>query len=158
MAGSTETTLNKHIRVLPEQWKRIERAAPGNTLAPNQLVVQLAIEALDRRDWPRSETEIRVTRASLFVAQVLARDLIVAGRDKEVEEVGDSMSTIAPDPDAETQNTTQPPTTPGLPKSMSTRPEPPIEFTSDRDDATPLSTRHSSSTLALPNPRATTSQ
>ena len=52
MAESTERTINKHIRVLPEQWERIERAAQGTALTANQLVMELAIEALDRRQWP----------------------------------------------------------------------------------------------------------
>ena len=48
----------------------------GERSTPNQLVIELAIEALDRREWPRSEAETRVARASLFAAQVLARNLI----------------------------------------------------------------------------------
>ena len=35
MAESTERTINKHIRVLPEQWERIERAAQGTALTAN---------------------------------------------------------------------------------------------------------------------------
>ena len=97
MANSTDKTLSKHIRVLPEQWERIERASQGTALTPNQLVVELAIEALDRREWPTTETEIRVARASLFAAQALARDLIADGREKEVEEIRNFISTVVPD-------------------------------------------------------------
>ena len=99
MPDSTEKTINKHIRVLPEQWQRIERAAQGSAFTPNQLVIELAIEALDRREWPRSEAETRVARASLFAAQVLARDLIANGRNDEVEEIREFISTIVPDRD-----------------------------------------------------------
>lgn len=91
-----------HIRVLPEQWDRIERAGQGSDLTSSQLITELAIEALDRREWTRSEAETRLARASLFNAQVLARDLIAAGRDKEVEEMREFISTIVPDPDAHT--------------------------------------------------------
>ena len=100
MPESTERTINKHIRVLPDQWERIERAAQGTALTANQLVIELAIEALDRRDWPNTEAEIRVARASLFTAQALARDLIAAGREHEVDEIRDFISTIVPEPDA----------------------------------------------------------
>lgn len=99
MAESTERTINKHIRVLPEQWERIERTAQGTALTANQIVIELAIEALDRRDWPKTEAEVRVARASLFAAQAIARDLIAAGRENEVEEIREFISTIVPDPD-----------------------------------------------------------
>ena len=97
MADSPEKTQNKHIRVLPEQWERIEQAAQGSILTANQLVIELAIEALDRREWPRTEAETRVARASLFTAQAIARDLIAEGRENEVEEIRDFISTIVPD-------------------------------------------------------------
>ena len=60
----------------------------------------LAMEALDRREGPRSVAELRVARASLFAAQAFARDLIAAGREAEVEEIRAFISTIVPDPDA----------------------------------------------------------
>ena len=97
MADSTEKTVKKNIRVLAEQWERIARAAEGSALTANQLVMELAIEALDRRERPQTIAEIRVARASLFAAQAIARDLIAAGREKEVEEIRDFISTIVPD-------------------------------------------------------------
>ena len=100
MADSPERTINKHIRVLPEQWERIEQAAQGTALTANQLVMELAIEALDRRDWPSTEAEVRVARASLFAAQAMARDLIASGREQEVQEIREFISTIVPDPAA----------------------------------------------------------
>ncbi len=39
-------------------------------------------------------------RASLFAAQALARDLISAGRENEVQEIREFISTTVPDPDA----------------------------------------------------------
>ena len=72
MSAPTQELLHKHVRVHPEQWARVEQAARGTALTPNQLVIELAIEALDRRLWPNTETEIRVARASLFAAQAIA--------------------------------------------------------------------------------------
>ena len=48
-------------------------------------MVELAIEALDRREWPATEAEIRMYRASLFTAQVLPRALIDTAREKLAE-------------------------------------------------------------------------
>ena len=92
----------KNIRVTAEQWTRIEEVARERQVSPNQLVVELAIETLDRREWPDTEAEIKVARASLFTAQVLARDLIDKGREQEVRDIRDFISTIVPDPDAAT--------------------------------------------------------
>ena len=92
-------SLQKNIRITAEQWKRIEEAASEHQVSPNQLVVELAIEALDRREWPSTEAEIKVARASLFAAQALARGLIADGREQEVREIRDFISTIVPDVD-----------------------------------------------------------
>ena len=100
MKNSPDGSLHKHIRVSRAQWERIERAAEGSPHSPNQVLVELAIEALDRREWPVTNTEMRVARASLFAAQVLARGLIADGRDQEVQEIRDFISSIVPDPDA----------------------------------------------------------
>ena len=99
MADSKEKALHKHVRIAPEQWERLERAAQGTPHSPNQILVDLAMEALDRREWPGTEVEMRVARASLFSAQAIALDLIAAGREKEVQEIRDFISTIVPDPD-----------------------------------------------------------
>ena len=96
-AKPTARTLQKNIRVTPEQWDRIENAARNRDTSANRLVVELVIEALEHQEWPRTETEIRVARASLFAAQVLARDLISSGREQEIDEIRDFISTIAPD-------------------------------------------------------------
>ena len=52
-------TLQKNIRITSEQWERIENAARERDVLPNQLLVDLAIEALDRRHWPSTEAEVR---------------------------------------------------------------------------------------------------
>ena len=99
MTDSIERTVKKNLRVRPGDWERIERAAEGTALSANQLVMALAMEALDRREGPQSVAELRIARASLFTAQVLARDLIAAGRERDVEEIRAFISTIVPDPD-----------------------------------------------------------
>ena len=55
-------SLQKNIPITAEQWNRIEEAARERQVSPNQLVVELAIEALDRRQWPSTEAEIKVAR------------------------------------------------------------------------------------------------
>ena len=65
------------------------------------------MEALDRREWPGTEVEMRVARASLFTAQAIALDLIATGRENEVQEIRDYISTIVPDPDARSPETKQ---------------------------------------------------
>ena len=90
-------TLQKNIRVTPEQWKRIENAAEERDVSANRLMVELAMEALDRREWPRTNLEIQLLRSSLFAAQAMARDMIAAGREEEVEEIRRDISTVTPD-------------------------------------------------------------
>ena len=99
MAKSHDGSLHKHIRVSREQWERLERAAQGTPWSPNQVLVELAMEALNRRELFSPEAEIRVARASLFAAQAIARDLIATGREHEVDEIRDFIATIVPDTD-----------------------------------------------------------
>ena len=108
MADSNQKALHKHVRIAPEQWERLKQAAQGTPHSPNQILVELAMESLDRREWPGTEVEIRVARASLFTAQAIALDLIAAGREKEVEEIRDFISTIVPDPHAKRPAAHQP--------------------------------------------------
>ncbi|MXY66539.1 MAG: hypothetical protein F4Y85_15150 [Gammaproteobacteria bacterium] len=101
MTDTTEMTVKKTVRVRPEQWELIEQAAKGTRLTANQLVIELAVEALERRKMFSREAEIRVARASLFTAQTIARDLVASGREKEIQEIRDFISTIVPDPDTD---------------------------------------------------------
>lgn len=91
-------TMSKTVRVTDEQWQRIETAAQDHNQSPNHLLVQLAMEALDRREWPRTELEIRLLRSTLFTAEVTARSMIANGREKEVEEIRRDISRITPEP------------------------------------------------------------
>ena len=89
-------TLQKKIRISEEQWKRLETEAADLDTTANRLVVQLALEALDRREWPRTEPEIQLFRSVMFSAQAIARNMIAEGRDDEVEEIRKEISRIAP--------------------------------------------------------------
>ena len=90
-------TLSKTVRVTEEQWNRVENAARKRNESPNHLLVQLAMEALDRREWPRTELEIQLLRSTLFTAQATARNMIAKGRSKEIEEIRREISKIAPE-------------------------------------------------------------
>ena len=91
------TTLAKQIRIDSEQWERIEATAKERNTTANQLVVDLAIGALGRQEWPRTDLEIHMFRSCLFSAQAIARDMIAAGREDEVEEIRKDVSQIAPE-------------------------------------------------------------
>ena len=97
LAKPMARTLQKNIRVTPEQWKRVENAAEERDVSANRLVVELAMEALDRREWPCTELEIQLLRFSMFAARAMARDLISSGREQEIGEIRDFISTILPD-------------------------------------------------------------
>ncbi len=104
MTETTDKTQSRRIRILPGQWARVEKAALGTMQNPNELLVELAIEALDQRELFGKEARVRIARASLFAAQVLARGLIAEGREHEIEEIRDFISTIVPDPDTDSSN------------------------------------------------------
>ena len=101
-------TLQKNVRVTPEQWNRIENAAKERDVSANRLVVELTMEALDRREWPRTEAEIQLLRSSMFAAQAIARDMKKAGRESEIDEISRNISEIAPDLPYKTPGLAQP--------------------------------------------------
>ena len=90
-------TVQKNIRVTPEQWERIEKAADERGTSANQLLLELAIEALDRREWPRTDAEIHLLRSAMFTAQAIARDMQAVGRSDEIAEIARNISKIAPE-------------------------------------------------------------
>ena len=90
-------TIQKNIRVTPEQWKRIESEAEKREMSPNRLVFELAMEALDRNEWPRTEAEIHLLRSAMFVAQAIIRDMEKNGRDEEIEQISRNISEVAPE-------------------------------------------------------------
>ena len=40
------------------------------------------MEALERREWPRTEAEIHLLRSAMFAAQAIIRDMEAAGREE----------------------------------------------------------------------------
>ena len=98
------TTLAKQIRIDSNQWKRIETAAKERNVTANQLVVDLAIGALDRQEWPQTDLEVHMLRSCLFTAQAIARDMIAAGREDEIEEIRRDVSQLAPELPGESSN------------------------------------------------------
>ena len=90
-------TIQKNIRVTPEQWKRIENEVEKREMSPNRLVVEFVMEALERREWPRTEAEIHLLRSAMFTAQAIIRDMERAGREEEIEQISRNISEIAPE-------------------------------------------------------------
>ena len=90
-------TMNKHIRVDEDHWQRIEDAANARGISPSRFIIKAALQDIEDREWPRTELELRVARSCLFTAQVLARDLIAAGREEELEEIRRHVSQLAPE-------------------------------------------------------------
>ena len=90
-------TVSKHIRVDEELWQRLETVARDSDTTANRLLANLASQWLENHEWPRTEVQIRVARASLFTAQAIARDMTADGRKKDVEEILHYVSTIVPD-------------------------------------------------------------
>ena len=90
-------TQQKNIRVTPEQWKRIEKEAEKRDISPNRLVVELTMEAMERREWPRTEAEIHLLRSAMFAAQAIIRDMEKAGREDEIEQISRNISQVAPE-------------------------------------------------------------
>ena len=90
-------TAQKNIRVTPEQWKRIEKEAERREKSPNRLVVELTMEGLGRREWPRTEAEIHLLRSAMFTAQAIIRDMEKAGREEEIEQISRNISEVAPE-------------------------------------------------------------
>ena len=97
MAKRMVQTLQKNIRVTPGQWKRVEKEAEKRGVSANKLVVELTMEALERRDWPRTEAEIHLLRSAMFAAQAIIRDMERTGREEEIEAISRNISEVAPE-------------------------------------------------------------
>ncbi len=90
-------TTQKNIRFTPEQWKRVEKEAEKRGVSANKLVVELAMEGLEHREWPRTEAEIHLLRSAMFVAQAIIRDMERDGREAEIEQISRNISEVAPE-------------------------------------------------------------
>ena len=89
-------TTQKNIRFTPGQWQRVEKEAEKRGVSANRLVVELTMEALERREWPRTEAEIHLLRSAMFSAQAIIRDMERAGREDEIEQISRNISEVAP--------------------------------------------------------------
>ena len=90
-------TIQKNIRVTPEQWKRIENEAEKRKMSPNRLVVEFVMEGLEHRKWPRTEAEIHLLRSAMFTAQAIIRDMEKNGREEEIKIISRNISEVAPE-------------------------------------------------------------
>ena len=90
-------TLNKPIRVDEDHWERIETAANRRGISPSRLLIEFTLQAIEDKQWPHTEAEIRMYRSCLFTAQILARDFVAAGREEELEQIRRDVSQLAPE-------------------------------------------------------------
>lgn len=90
-------TINKHIRIDEDHWKRIEKAAHERGISPSRFMTSAALEAIEGRDWPRTEAEIHLLRSAMFVAQAIIRDMEKAGREEEIKIISRNISEVAPE-------------------------------------------------------------
>ena len=90
-------TINKHIRVDQDHWRRIEKAAQERGISPSRLMISATLEVIEGREWPRTEAEIHLLRSSMFTAQAIIRDMERAGREEEIQEISRNISEVAPE-------------------------------------------------------------
>ena len=90
-------TINKHIRVDKDHWKRIEKAAHERGISPSRLMISATIETIEGRIWPRTEAEIHLLRSAMFTAQAIIRDMERDGREEEIEQISRNISEVAPE-------------------------------------------------------------
>ena len=102
-------TINKHIRVDQDHWRRIENAAQERGISPSRLMISATLEVIEGREWPRTEAEIHLLRSAMFAAQAIIRDMERAGREAEIEQISRNISEVAPElPRNPGQNRPQP--------------------------------------------------
>ena len=100
-----------HIRIDAEHRRPTESLANERRTTPNQLLVELAVEALGSGEWPRNPLEIQMLRSCPFTVQATACDMTAAGRKEEldVDEICRDISQIAPEvPGKATKSATHP--------------------------------------------------
>ena len=90
-------TINKHIRVDQDHWRRIEKEAHERGISPSRLMISATLEAIEGREWPRTEVEIHLLRSSMFTAQAIIRDMEKAGREEEIQQISRNISEVAPE-------------------------------------------------------------
>ena len=90
-------TINKHIRVDEDHWKQIENEAHKRGISPSRLMISAALEAIEGREWPRTEAEIHLLRSVMFTAQAIIRDMERDRREEEIEQISRNISEVAPE-------------------------------------------------------------
>ena len=55
----------------------------------------MALEAIEDRKWPRTETEIHLLRSAILATQAILRDMKRDGREKEIEQISRDISKVA---------------------------------------------------------------
>ena len=90
-------TINKHIRVDQDHWRRIEKAAQERGISPSRLMISATLEVIEGREWPRTEAEIHLLRSAMFTAQTIIRDMERSGREDEIEKISRNISEVAPE-------------------------------------------------------------
>ena len=63
----------------------------------NQLVIEFAMETLDRREWPNTDAEFHLLRSAMFTAQATIREMEKDGRHDEIAAIGRAISEVAPE-------------------------------------------------------------
>ncbi len=90
-------TWTRIIRGIPEQWERVEKTTEQRDISASRLVVELVMEALDRREWPHTELDVRSPRSPFLPPQILRLGLIAAGRNDEAEAILRFVTPLLPE-------------------------------------------------------------
>ncbi len=91
------STINKHIRVDEDHWRRIEKAAHERGISPSRLMISSTLDVIEGRHWPRTEAEIYLLRSAMFAAQAIVRDMEKASREEEIQQISRNISEVAPE-------------------------------------------------------------
>ena len=59
-------------------------------------MISTTLEAIEGREWPRTEAEIHLLRSAMFTAQAIVRDMERAGREEEIGQISRNISEVAP--------------------------------------------------------------
>ena len=85
-------TIQQKIKIMLEQCRRVEKEATDRDVSPNRLVVELAMEAVERWKLPRTEAKIHPFHPGIFAAQAIARGMESTGRDTKFEQINRTIT------------------------------------------------------------------
>ena len=60
-------------------------------------MISAALEAIEGREWPRTEAEIHLLRSAMFTAQAIIRNMEREGREEEIRQISRNISEVAPE-------------------------------------------------------------